>query len=290
MKHAWFPLIVVLAAGLVGGCLEAGGLLEEGGVKDIAFEKTEITAPRPAPGVAPHEGEGISQVPSGADRKVIRTARLEIEVEDFETASEEVEKVASDLGGFISESHSSVTDAGRRRGSITLRVPDASFQAAISRLESLGEVKEKGITGRDVTEEYIDLEARLGNYRRQEGRYLEILEKAETVEDVLQVEAQLERVRGEIERLEGRMRYLKDRIDLATVTVDLFEPEPLTRQEWGIVEALRQSIQAFLSMTRGIIVFIGWILPLLLVSSVLLLVLRWFRGRRKGGASQEAVL
>ncbi len=221
--------------------------------------------------------EATERASDAAERKIIRTAYLDIEVDDFDEASFNVERTVESLGGFISDSSSYVTDKGKKRGTITARVPEDKLTAAISEIEKVGKVESKRVSGQDVTEEYIDLEARLNNSRRTEARLLDILDKAEKVEDIVTVEKELARVREDIERLTGRMRYLNNRIDLATITVKLYEPEPIT-QTWGLRDAVIRSVRAFIGSVNGIIVFVGGALPV----AIFLLVLYYLFRRRKG--------
>ena len=213
------------------------------------------------------------------DRKIIKSAYIKLEVEDFDSAASEVERLAREAGGYISESNSYVTPTNHRQGTITMRIPEGSFGSIIEDIKKLGRVVSYSSSGRDVTEEYIDLEARLRNLQRQEERLLEILDRAESVKDVLEVERELGRVRGEIERLEGRLRYLNNRVEFATVTVELREPEPITRS-LGLRSAISDAVKGMVMVMRSLIVAAGYLLPLAAVAAVLLAVARWIRKRR----------
>jgi hypothetical protein len=232
----------------------------------IALEKGPYIVPSPEASMRmiASQAKTITSTPLPLDRKIIQQAHLGIQVKDFQSAFRQVESIAVAAGGYISNSDSKVTQTGHRRGIVTIRVPKSVFRDVIQELESVGNVKTKSISGEDVTEEYIDLEARLRNYESQEERLLEILEKANTVDEILRVEEQLGRVRGEIERITGRMRFLDNRVELATITVELFEPEPIT-QSWGTRDALRDSLGGFIAMTNGLIVMTGYMLPLLIL-------------------------
>ena len=201
------------------------------------------------------------------ERKIIQTASLSIEVDDFQTRSDALTRIVERSNGFISGSYTYVTDTGRKRGDITLRVPHDAFLSVIGELEQLGTVQSKHTSGEDVTEEYIDLTARLNNSERQEQRLLAILEMAENVEEVLEVERDLERIRGDIERLTGRITYLDNRVELATISVSLYEPEPITHS-WGIRDAFRAAFEGFVSVIRGLIIAVGYALPLLILVGI----------------------
>ena len=201
------------------------------------------------------------------ERKIIQSASLSIEVKDFQSSSDAVIDIVEQYNGFISDSHSYVTGTGRKRGDITIRVPTDNFLTVIAEIEHVGDVKSKHTSGEDVTEEYIDLKARLNNSERQEQRLLEILDMAKDVKEVLEVERELWRVRSEIERLTGRINYLENRVELATISVSLYEPEPITHS-WGIWDALRSAFDAFVSVIRGLIILVGYALPILILVGV----------------------
>jgi len=108
------------------------------------------------------------------------------------------------------------------------------------------------------------LTARLNNSERQEQRLLEILDMANNTKEVLEVEREVWRVRTEIERLTGRIKYLENRVELATISVSLYEPEPITHS-WGIRDAIRSAFGGFVSVIRGLIILVGYALPILIL-------------------------
>jgi hypothetical protein len=234
-------------------------------------QSSEGSSPDYWPGPAPAEKGASGSLSTIATRdteqKIIRSASLSIEVDDFQARSDALGRIVERSDGFISNSYSYVTDTGRKRGEITIRVPKDAFLSVISEIEQLGTVQSKQTSGEDVTEEYIDLTARLNNSERQEQRLLEILELADDVEDILDVERELARVRGEIEQLTGRITYLDNRVELATISISLYEPEPITHS-WGIRDAFRAAFEGFVSVIRGLIIAIGYVLPLLILVGI----------------------
>jgi hypothetical protein len=154
----------------------------------------------------------------------------------------------------------------------------------LTQLEALGDVQEKSLTGQDVTDEYVDTDARHRNLIRQEERLLTILDRAETVEDILKVEGQLERVRGEIEALTGRLRYLDNQVELSTINVELRERlhrvtavQLPNKKSLGarITQALTSSVNWLLSSVSNIVVWIVGALPILTVVGALAFLIRW---------------
>jgi len=182
-----------------------------------------------APAVKPEPSEADSF--SGYDleligRMMIRTASIRIESENPEEAVGEVMLIAESLGGYVE----SMTLHGKSSAEIVIRVPEQSFFNALYQLRKIGKVIHEEIRGQDVTEEYVDLKARLRNLKAEEEWLLKAVEKAKTVEELLMIERELWRVRGEIERIEGRMRYLERRVEYSTIRVVLTRPaEPKPR-------------------------------------------------------------
>jgi hypothetical protein len=194
------------------------------------------------------------------EQKVIKTSYMSLEVSDFRAAADTVDSIARTHGGYTSDS--SVRDyAGRKVGYVTVRVPTEKFEDAVKEIETVGDLKEENISLEDVTEHYIDLKARLDNLKRQEERYLDILDMATTVEDVLKIETQLERIRGDIESLQGSLNYLDNRIDLSTIQVQLSEPEKVVHES-GLRRAFNEAVDGFLAAIRGIIIFLGYFVPI----------------------------
>jgi len=168
-------------------------------------------------------------------RIMIYTARLGLKVTDVDSAIDSIYGIAQDLGGDVAGISTS-REGGRKVGMITVRVPQEDFYTAIRTIENLGQVESKEVRGEDVTEKYVDLSARLSNLRKQEQRLREILGIATTVEDVLKVESELNKVRLQIEEITGQIQYLENRVELATITVLLEEEAPwisVPEMNWG---------------------------------------------------------
>ncbi|MEE9247489.1 MAG: DUF4349 domain-containing protein [Dehalococcoidia bacterium] len=234
-------LAAVLAVGLLvaacggGGSREAinGDALTDQatglGLSDIA-ESTSGPVPEaipmPAAPVGTSGSVGGSSVSSieFADRKVVSTASLTVEVEDVQGAVAEVRAISESLGGFV-EQLSVSGDAERQQATVTVRVPQAQFLTALEGIEALGKLRSEDIGSEDVTERFIDLEARLKSSLREEQSLLSLLDRADSVTDVLTIERELSRVRSDIERFQGQLNFLEGRVALATITVFLHPPD-----------------------------------------------------------------
>lgn len=204
------------------------------------------------------------------ERKIISTAQLQLEVENVPSTINMITNITFQQGGFISGSSISGYDKSKT-GQVTVRVPQKNFYTAIGQIESLGTVKSRNIQGEDVTEKYIDINARLNNLQKQEVRLTEILKMAITVKDVLEIEKELERVRGDIESLTGQINYLNQSIEMSTIKVNVNEPAPFF-EEWGITTAFKDAINGFMNTISGLIVFTGYIVPIAIYLIVIILI------------------
>lgn len=264
----------------------------------IKFSTESTGTPEPAPAPAPTDS-GVALAPDMAadkaapstsvapaqdatpvQRKIIQTANLQIEVKDLKNSNDKILILVDKFKGFVASSNNWVDPNNQQFSSFTLRIPVNGFYPALSQLEKMGLVKQRTMGGQDVTEEYIDVDSRLKNLKLQEERYREILAKASKVQDVLDVERELERVRAEIESLQNRMNYLNNQVSLATIDVQLSEPQPITSSNVGIFKALRQSLRAMVDSFYSIIVHLGTFLPYLILLVVIFVVYRQFRRKK----------
>ncbi len=266
MNNKTLVLFAVLLLILASGCLgeqetPVPGIYEAPLKSDVAVKESEPVS------------QGITNI---LERKIISTASLSMEVKSVQAIFNEITGIVQASGGFISSS-STYDAAGRKSGDMTVRVPQKNFYSTIEQVEALGTVKSKQISGQDVTEEFIDLSARLDNLKKQESRLQEILKTATTVKDVLEVEKELERVRGEIERLTGRLNYLNQSVEMSTITVSASEPAPITGGGLGITDALKEAVRGFIESVKGVIIFIGYILPIAVLVAVAIAAVLWFK-------------
>ena len=235
-------LIVLVIAGMLLFLVACGGGTEDEELREVITDVSVITESESvvaegapaferapvAPSLAAAEG-GIGRVAPGlalqtVQRKVISSATVSIKVKVVEEVVAQIRTIAEGMGGFV-EQLSSSGAAERQRASMTIRVPQVQFQTALERIEALGEVESKNLGSEDMSEQFIDLEARLKSSLREEGSLLSLLGRSATVSDVLSIERELTRVRSEIERLQGQLNFLERRVALATIIVSLFPPQ-----------------------------------------------------------------
>lgn len=232
-------------------------------------------------------------------RHVIRNGSIELTVSDTRKIVSEIHSVAEEAGGIISSSNIYEMREGRYGANLTLRVPENSFSRVMNELETLGKARNIQTGSDDVTMQYIDLESRLNNQKAQEERLIEILEMAETVEDVLEIERELYRVRGEIESMTAQLNRLDDLVSLATIHVNLLEEAIPTGELttgpfdglWSrIIQTFTGSINFILNATSIIIIAFSALLPVLIILTVItfliVVVIRKLSKRKRAKASQ----
>ncbi|MFA6450796.1 MAG: DUF4349 domain-containing protein [bacterium] len=224
--------------------------------------------------------------PVSFDRKIIKTGAISLEVISIEKAMAAVKEATNKAGGFIGSSSVEEQPQDAKYGSIVVRIPQTAFDGALSTLKKIGRVTKENVAGEDVTEEYVDIESRLRNLKREEARFLDVLDMAKSVKDILAVEEQLGRVRGEIETSEGRQKYLDNRIALATITIDMYEKASVasaTPKLWGIADTLKKALRAFLETFRTILFALIWIAvfsPLIILIYLLSIISRRYRAKK----------
>jgi hypothetical protein len=298
--HVAHWLLLLVVASLALGC--AGRALTAPQEAPVAVESFGLDSAKQD--VEAERGERVATgagMPTNAEveRKIIYNVAMHLIVKDTDEAFAEIQRLAGEMGGFVSESNAWREDSFRR-GTITIRVPVGQLEDALVQLRGLAlDVESESIDSQDVTEEYVDLEARLTNERRTEAELLELLEsRSETgkTEDILEVHRELSSVRSQIEQIEGRMRYLGNLSDMATVRITvtpdaLLQPIDVAgwRPQGTARDAVRMLLRTMQFFADAAIVFFLYILPTLIVIAIpvaaIVLVIRaiWRRARRKRG-------
>ena len=169
----------------------------------------------------------------------------------------------------------------RVSGRITIRVPAERFDEAFDRLRQLAvDVPYESTDSRDVTEEYTDLKAQLHNLEATEAQYLALLEKADTVKDIITVQRELSNVRREIERIKGRMQYLERTSDMSLIQVSLQETKSLTESGWSASETFKSAVRGLIAFGKVLANIAIWLVIFCWIwIPILVFVLR--RRRRK---------
>ena len=202
-------------------------------------------------------------------RLIVRTGQAVIEVDSLEPAIAELRRIAMRVGGFVADA---TVQSGRnqlRSATLQLKVPTARFDDLTLALGPLGRLQSVNVSAEDVSEEFVDVTARVANGRRLEDRLVELLRtRTGRLQDVLAVEHELARVREEIERMEGRLRFLKASAQLSTLAVSLSEPPPIVASHPGrsiIGEAFKTAWRNFVGVLAGAIASLGFVAPVVIL-------------------------
>ena len=241
-----------------------------------------------------------SQTPTAVtERKIVRNADLQMEADAPEQAQQKITAIAESKGGFVVESQQSSSDARtatRDVVTMTVRVPADKFNETLEEIRrTASRVVVETVKSDDVTEEFIDIEAQLKAKKSLEAQFLEIMKRANTVEDALDVQRQLSEVRGEIEKIEGRRRFLENQTSLSTIKIRLQTPATISEKSTGFGYRLKESFSdgfdAAMTFVLGLVSFVIAILPFLIfiVLPVYLIVRYILNKRRKEKTTREIV-
>jgi hypothetical protein len=224
---------------------------------------------------------------------IVRTASLKLLTKDFDKTRAAVEEVIQRHRGYSAQLVAGSESNGARTFSANFRVPADQLDAAIAEIKPLAHVEQESQGGEEVTEQYVDLTARLTNSRRTEQTLLDVLEKRTgRLSDVLEVERELARVREEIESMEGELKSLQNRVSFATLRVELrgeykaeLEMTPPSmggRLRNAVVEGYRTAVDSLVD----VVMFLLGVGPFLLVWALILFWPARYVWRRLRAASE----
>ena len=228
--------------------------------------------------------QGGGSVPSVGPR-IVQTASLSLSVprREFDSTIQHARTIATGSGGFVVSSSAS-QGAERRlvRGTLVVRVPERAYARVIDQLSGLGRVEGREEAGQDVSQEAVDLEARIRHLEAVEAQLLGFLEDAENVSAALAVQAELNRVQLDLEQARGRLQYLEDQVAFATISLEVRERQAQVAAAgdggpWSIVDAWGDAATGFVTVVGWILVAAATIAPV-----ALLLLLAFFAARLAG--------
>jgi hypothetical protein len=278
--------------------------MESGGMGGEMLLMPQVES-RFAGGVTNARQPGAGAAVAPADRLVIQNVNLALVVSDVEKKMAEISRLATEMGGYVVSSslYKVKTPAGQEapEGNITIRVPAARLDEALSRIEEqVVEVREESRNGQDVTREYVDLQSRLRNLEAAEKQLMEIMQEAKTTEDVMNVFNQLVSIREQIEQVKGQIKYYEESAALSAISIRLIAEEtvkPLEIGGWKPKGVARDALQSLIYFLQGfvnfLIRFFLYYLWVILLSVVLPLwlayrIVRFALRRRKKSAAPES--
>lgn len=217
-------------------------------------------------------------------KKIIKTANLRIQVEDLKSSADKITGLIDQHKAYASRLNET-KHSYNKEVDMTIRVPIANFDSLVSQILQLAQyVHRKEIRANDVTEEFVDVMSRLKTKKEVEKRYLDILKQAKTIEEILQVEAQLASIREEIEAKEGRLKFLSDQVNFSTISLEVYqevEYEAAPVLEAGFFDKTGKAIVSGWKGLLGFIIGIFYVWPLLVIGTGVFFIVRRYFKRRK---------
>lgn len=231
-----------------------------------------------------------------ANRKLIKTVDLSVETKAFDEIVSNVKKRVDELGGYIENlslyNGSSYNNSNRNRDIfLVLRIPKEQLDSFVEEVEKISNVISRNEYVEDVTLQYVDIESHKEALTTEQTRLLELLEAAESVEDIISIESRLSQVRYEIESMESRLRTYDNQVDYSTINLSLYEVKELspalTETTWerisgGFVRSVKQVLNGIKEFCIGFIIYLPYILVWgIIIGVVLFLFIRLKRKNRK---------
>ena len=264
---------------------------QEAAMADMAYLVTEEGMAAVTDGFA----TGNAVQPSPDSRLIIRTGDIGVVVEDTEASLAQIAAMAESNGGWVVNSYVFQAGEDAMSGNITIRVPAEGFQSALDAISAMAvEVQSLSTSGQDVTEEYVDLDARLGNLEATADRVRGFLDETRNVEEALAVNQELSRLEGEIEVIKGRMQYLSEWAAFSTITANLTPDilaQPVQIGGWEPVGVAKEALEALINGLQGIANVLIWLAIYVLPIALIILIPLFFLVRyllRRSRAHQEA--
>lgn len=251
---------------------------------------------------APDAARSSASVATG--QMIIRNSNVELRVDKIETALDSIRRIVRSNNATITDSSIMAGQGGGEKplyaettsdyispatAFLTIRVEASKLDTLEKAITGVGTLISQNGSSSDVSQQHIDMSARLDNLKAQEKRLRGFFARATKVADLLQIEQELSRVRGEIESMQGQVDFLERQAALSTLTVSLTEPGPVVQpsgSDWGFVEAIRRGIQAAATLVTGLITLVIALVPVVLLAGIAIAIARLrHRGRKSDAAA-----
>jgi Domain of unknown function (DUF4349) len=268
--------VLALVALVIAGCSSGGDTATSGGGGSSSGGSAPQRASKSPQAAAP-SGQDSGGAGSNAAQasplklvdlgnRIVRKATVSLQVGEGklnDAISRATDVVTRQRGIYVSAS-TSVPDNGPANGQVTFRVPVDAFETTLRELKGLGAYRGEQSSSEDVTSQYVDLSAQLAAWRAQERVYLRLLDRAESISEVISVQNQLEQVQSNINRLQGQVDFLRDQSSYSTIQLDLTEPGAAARHAptSRFARAWTTAVDGLSAMAAAALVVLVWLLPL----------------------------
>ncbi|MGQ4489195.1 DUF4349 domain-containing protein [Streptomyces sp. SAS_281] len=282
------PAAVLLAAVLVlSGCGASGDNSSSTADRGVAAPQRRQAEGGKA-GAPAADSAQPRKNPKPVATHVIRTAELSVEVKDASKAAAQARTAAQGAGGLVEKETTERIGSARDSSHLVLRVPQDAYDEVLRELSGTGKLVSRTSAAKDVTDQVVDIDSRIATQRASVARVRKLMDRAGKLADVVTLEGELSSRQAELESLLAQQASLKDRTTLATITLDLVEPETAAEaadDDPGFPDAVAGGWHAFVTMLRWLAMAIGAAAPFLGVAAVLAALWRLLRRRR--GAKGE---
>ncbi len=230
------------------------------------------------------EAEASSPRTTSSEAKIIKTANLTLETQDLEKAKANIEQLNKTYKAVVMSQEEGTNYKGLKLD-FTIKVPAQNFDAWLADIsKTYPYFDRKNISAADVTEEYMDVESRLKNKKVLEARYLELLKKANQINEILEIEREINKIREEIEIQEGRLKYLKEKVAFSTIYLNVYKTVPaMNHVKESYFTRIISSIKGGWNFMLNLFLGLLYIWPLIII---IIFVIIYFKKRQK--AKQNA--
>jgi hypothetical protein len=247
-------------------------------------EVIPITRSMSTPSREPMSTSVNSENVSIIEKKIIKDANIGVEVKDYQLFRIKLDSLIRSINGYISNDYLYNNDESINCD-LVIRIPEKNFDKFLQQLEKGTEkTLYKNISSRDVTEEFIDIDARLKNKKSVEKRYAQLLLKAKTVKDILEIEEKLRVIREEIESTQGRLNYLSSQVSFSTINLTItqkldykFRPSSDKSFFQLLIKSLHKGWKALLQF----ILFVFNLWPFLIIIAAGAIIFIKYKNRKK---------
>lgn len=268
---------------------------ENAGMAGSEAEAASNVAPDEESGTTATAGGGFASETAadgnGINQKIIYTATLSMQVDELEAAGTSLRNAIHQSGAYILQFQDTKHE-GEIGASYTIKVPASGFMSFIDRIEEIKHNDfERNIGGKDVSEEYVDLESRLKARQLVETRLLSMMDKAVKADDLLKFSQQLSEVQEEIERIKGRIRYLDNNVAFSTVELRMYQTNQTLENKSNeypklggrMSDALVNSTKVVWDAINFLLVVLAGAVPVLVLLAIIGVPVLWFyrKGKRK---------
>lgn len=291
-KKGLILLLAVCFLFLYTACASAPMSLSDSKESDNGFHENE--APKDPSGGEDYDIDSdTGLVEAQENAKLIKQGTIAVETQDFSSTISYIEALATELGGYLEQS-SKWGKAGSQRAEYTVRVPQEQFEPFFQTVEGNSHIVSSNRYIENVSEAYSDIELHLETLRTKHARLIDLLDKAENMENIIALENELSNTQYEIDRLSGQLRSYDRLVDFSTITLTVTETETLSAVSEGtglgaqLKTAAQNGLNWAASLIKGLLIALVTLWPLLLFAAVVLLVILLLVSRQKKKRKQWA--